>query len=382
MAFHLPGNVFCGGADPSVTRLSQLAMHCGVLALCTALLGGCASWRDALSRWGAPAVDPVLQRQIDAHYARGATALLRSDLDEAVAAWRQYVAVAPRHLAQAQQVRGYLTLLDREAARRFARRAAAGERSAAFAPTDRLHVALFPFTNQGPNAPTRAGAQRPDAAPTDGQSATAATAAPAGAAFNRALMAMIAADLARVPELTLLEREKIDQLLQEMKLATSGLVDRGTITAQARLLGAGTIVVGSVINEPGPDGPGSGRYKINTAVSDVQAARVIGTQEADGRQAEFFVLQKRVVYGILESLDIRDIPASVNQVHTRSWAAYVQFARGLGLLADDRFADARAAFAAALKIDPEFGLAQDALLATPERALSVQDLQAELRNSR
>jgi hypothetical protein len=195
-------------------------------------------------------------------------------------------------------------------------------------------------------------------------------------------MAMIAADLARVPELTLLEREKIDQLLQEMKLATSGLVDRGTITAQARLLGAGTIVVGSVINEPGPDGPGSGRYKINTAVSDVQAARVIGTQEADGRQAEFFVLQKRVVYGILESLDIRDIPASVNQVHTRSWAAYVQFARGLGLLADDRFADARAAFAAALKIDPEFGLAQDALLATPERALSVQDLQAELRNSR
>lgn len=340
----------------------QRATRTLLLALCTALLAGCASWREVLSNWGAPAIDPAVRQQMDTLYARGAAALLRNDIDAAIAAWRPYTAVAPRQLAQAKKVRGYLTLLDREAARRFARRAAAGERSAALAPTDRLHVALFPFANEAPAAP--AGAPPPQAA------------------FNRALMAMIATDLGRVPALTVLEREKVEQLLQEKRLAASGLVDRATLGEQARLLGAGTIVAGSVYNEPGPAGPGSGRYKINTAVSDVKGARVIGTQEADGRQDEFFVLQKRVVHGILQSLDITDIPPAVNQLHTRSWAAYAQFARGLAALADDRFGDARAAFAAALQIDPAFVLAEDALLGTPETGATLQTVQAELRGGR
>ncbi len=331
-----------------------------VVVLCAVLLGGCASWREAVSNWrlGAAAVDPQRQKSMDGLYARGAVALGRNDVDAAIAAWRQYAAIAPVHLQQTKKVRGYLTLLDRESAKRFAQRAAAGEGSALFAPADRLHVALFPFANQGPGG----------AAP------------PANAAFNRALMAMIATDLARVPELTVLEREKIDQLVQELKLAGSSLVDRSTINAQARLLGAGTIVAGSVYNEPGPAGPGSGRYKINTAVSDVKGARVIGTQEADGRQAEFFVLQKRVVYGILETLDIKDFPPAVNKVHTRSWAAYAQFAAGLKWLAEDRFDEARKAFRAALDIDPAFLLAEEALLGTPEKAASIADIQSELRS--
>jgi TolB-like protein len=339
----------------------NIAARALIFAVCAALLCGCASWRDAWSSWSlgpVPAIDPATQKTLDGLYARGAAALGRNDVDAAITAWRQYTATAPRQLPQARTVRGYLTLLDREAARRFAKRATAGERSAGFARTDRLHVALFPFTNQGP-----------------------AGAPPANAAFNRALMAMIATDLGRVPALTVLEREKIDQLVQEMKLAGSGLVDRATLGAQAQLLGAGTIVAGSVYNEPGPSGPGSGRYKINTAVSDVKGARIIGTQEADGAQAEFFVLQKRVVYGILESLDIRDIPPAVNQVHTRSWAAYAQFARGLSLLAEDRFDEARSAFQAALGFDPAFALAEDALLATPEPGATLDSIRAQVRGA-
>ncbi len=339
-----------------VTRVLVWAL---CAALCAALLTGCASWREAWSNWrlGVPPVDPATQQTMDSLYARGAAALGRNDLDAAIAAWRQYVAMAPRPLPQAKKVRGYLTLLDREAARRFAKRAAAGERAAPFAPGSRLHVALFPFSNLGPAGATPA----------------------AHAAFNRALIAMIATDLARVPALTVLEREKIEQLVQEMKLAGSGLVDRATLGTQAQLLGAGTIVAGSVYNEPGPAGPGSGRYKINTAVSDVQAARVIGTQEADGRQAEFFTLQKQVVHGILQTLDIKDIPPAVNQVHTRSWAAYAQFARGLSLLAEDRFDEARVAFQAALGFDPGFALAEEALLATPDAGATLEGIRAQVR---
>ncbi len=325
-------------------------------------LAGCASWRAAFQDWrqglqpAALAAAADVQKAMVLRYEEGASALARSDIEATIAAWRQYAAIAPAHLALSTKVRGYLTLLDREAAKRFARQVAAREKTAPYLQTDRLHVALFPFLNQGPGA-----------APT------------ASASFNRAVMAMITTDLARVPSITVLEREKIDRLVLELKLSDSPLVDRATVLAQGRLLGAGTVIAGSVYNEPGPSGPGSGRYRINTAVSDVKAGQVVGLQEADGGQAEFFTLQKRIVYGILETLAIKDVPPGVHRVHTRSWEAYASFAAGLKLLDEDRFDDARKAFRAALNFDPAFALAEEALLGTPRQGATLEGMQAEVR---
>ena len=168
-----------------------------------------------------PAVDAETQKTMDRLYAAGAGALARNEIDGAIAAWRQYAAIAPMHLALTNKVRGYLTLLDREAAKRFAKQVASRERTAPYIQTDRLHVALFPFLNQSPDA-----------------------AVSANASFNRAVMAMITTDLARVPSLTILEREKMDQLVLELKLSDSPLVDRATVLAQGRRLGAGTVIAG------------------------------------------------------------------------------------------------------------------------------------------
>jgi TolB-like protein len=337
-------------SHPHVSRSLATAALVGALVL----LGGCSGVREYLQGWQ-PA-DAARQQQMDRHYATGAAALAGNDVDSAVVAWRQYVALAPAHLPHTRKLRGYVTLLERESARRFARQAAAGERTAQRAPSDRLHVALFPLRSEGPNA--------------------------ARDTLNRALLAMITTDLAKVPSLTVLERERIDALLREQRLSESGLVDPATLATQAGLLGAGSVVAGSVFNEPGPAGPGSGRYKINTAVSDVTGSRVVGTQEADGRQAEFFRLQKQIVHGILKTLEVKDIPPSVNQIHTRSWDAYVRFASGLSLLAEDRFDEARQAFRAALALDPGFALAEQAFESVPEKRATLQEIQAELRSSR
>jgi tetratricopeptide (TPR) repeat protein len=334
-----------------------------LLVLLALLLGGCAAWRDWRAGVHTPAVaagDPALQARLERLYADGAAALAGGDIDATLVAWRAYARQAPRELPQARRVRGYLTLLERESARRFAREAVARERAgqglataSAPARADPLHVALFPLRGEG-----LAGAREP---------------------FGRALLAMLSVDLAKVPAITLLERERIDALLRERQLAASGLVapDAAALQAQARLLGAGSVVAGLVINEPSPEGPGAGRYRIHTAVSDVVAGRVVGTQEADGRQAEFFVLQKQIVRGILDTLGVKEIPPEVERVHTRSWAAYARFAAGLAALAEDRYDDARTAFRAALAIDPGFALAEDAFAAVPERAATPAQIAAE-----
>jgi tetratricopeptide (TPR) repeat protein len=344
-------------------RFASLAALAALAA--TLLLSGCSTLREwfnagAQGAQGTqpvadsrpqPAVDPALRAELDSLHKQGADALLGNNLDGAIVAWRRYVAAAPSGLAEARRLRGYLTLLDRQAARQFARAAVARERATA-AVAGRLHVAVFPFVGQSPGA----------------------------TGFSRAAAALITADLAQVPALTVLERARIEQLLQEQRLAGSGLVDPATASARGQLLGAGTVIAGSVLSEPGPAGPGSGRYKINTAMSDVGAGRLLATQEAAGQQAEFFRLEKQIVYGILEALGITELPPRVHKVHTRSWAAYARFATGLQLMAEDRFDEARAAFQAALQADPAFELAEQALWDTPEQGLGIDEIRARVRN--
>lgn len=318
-----------------------------------AALAGCAPLR----RWwdGAPALPPAEAAALRALDRQGARALLAGDIDAAVATWQRYVAQAPAGLPRARQLRGHLTLLRREAARRFVQRATAAEAAAGRVRSDRLHVAVLPFVNEPP---------------------TGAAPPPPTAGFHRAVVAMIAVDLSRVPGITVLEREKTELLAQELRLGGTGLVDPARAARAGRMLSAGTVVGGSVLNVPGPAGPGSGRYRVGSAVGDVARGRLLGQVEVEGLQSEFFVLQKRIVHGILDLLDLRDRPAAVDLVHTRSWEAYARFARGLQLLSEDRFAEAREAFTAALGFDPGFGLAQDALADTPERPVSLPEIAA------
>jgi len=309
-------------------------------------LAGCAP----LQRWWqGDAALQALDRQ-------GARALLAGDVDAAIGHWQRYVEQAPAVLPRALQLRGHLTLLRREAARRFVQQATRAEATTGTLQSDPRHVAVLPFVNEPP---------------------TGAAPPPPTAGFHRAVVAMIAVDLARVPGLVVLEREKTELLVQELQLAGTALVNPATALRPGRLLRAGTVVGGSVLNVPGPSGPGSGRYRIASAVGDVARGRLLGQAEAEGLQSEFFVLQKRIVHGILDLLEVTDRPAAVDTVHTRSWEAYARFARGLQLLAESRFAEAREAFTAALGFDPGFGLAQAALANTPERPATLAEIAAE-----
>lgn len=351
------------------TRRTLLVMAAATGA---ASLAGCAQMATnlglapLLQRLGlmdapAPALAPAQAQALRELDVQGARALLAGDVDGAIAPWRRYAQQAPATLPRSRQLRGHLTLLEREAARRFVQKAVASESGLASARPNRLNVAVLPFSNQLPP-----GAATPPASPPG---------------FHRAVVAMIAVDLSRVPGITVLEREKVELLTRELRLTESALVDPATAVRPGRLLGAGTVVGGSVLNVPGPSGPGSGRYRLNTAVGDVPRSRLLGQAEVEGLQSEFFVLQKRIVHGILDLLEIGPRPAAVDVVHTRSWEAYARFARGLQLLAEDRYAEAREAFVAALGFDPGFALAEEAFLATPERPATLAEITAAAENA-
>jgi hypothetical protein len=72
----------------------------------------------------------------------------------------------PRPGCRARQLRGHLTLLRREAARRFVQRATAAEAAAGRMHSDRLHVAVLPFVDEPPTGTAPPPRRRPRPAST------------------------------------------------------------------------------------------------------------------------------------------------------------------------------------------------------------------------
>jgi TolB-like protein len=68
---------------------------------------------------------------------------------------------------------------------------------------------------------------------------------PAYRAMAKGLAAMIIADLSKVPGLKVLEREKVQLLVNEAKLGDSGLADTASAVRSGRLMRAEKVVVGN-----------------------------------------------------------------------------------------------------------------------------------------
>lgn len=341
----------------------------GVALLLATLLTGCASgdFQRVLARIGlsgAPTA-PVPTRELPPEVKRGLDALGTDDVDGAITAWDDYLKGRATDSVLTRNLYGYLTLLRRESAKRYARRVVADEQRIGDAHDDPTHIALLPFRNESAGASETAAAKP----------------------FNRAIMAMVATDLSQVPGLTVLERDKIEALLQEIRLGDSGLVNPAYAARAGRLLGAGSLVAGSVFNQgkkpwaftdfAAPPRYSAG-YSVHSAVFAVDDARLLGTQQAEGTQADYFVLEKEIVHGILATLGIKQYPKAVDHVHTRSWEAYARFTMGLGQLADNHFDAARKAFYEALEFDPDFAMAEMAYLCVPKKQMSVAEIHAEM----
>jgi hypothetical protein len=68
---------------------------------------------------------------------------------------------------------------------------------------------------------------------------------PAYAILAKGIAAMVISDLSQVPGLKVLERQKVQKIMDEIKLSSSGLVSQDTLVRGGRLMRAEKVVVGS-----------------------------------------------------------------------------------------------------------------------------------------
>ena len=150
-------------------------------------------------------------------YYLGLIALRRDDTARALTLLQAYAQADPAGAAS-RDVPQTLTLLSSAALRAEVAQAVASEQQVVRAPPEPGSIAVRAFLNQGD---------------------------PAYRAMAKGLAALVIADLARVPGLKVLEREKVELLVGEARLGDSGLADRASAVRSGRLMRAEKVVVGN-----------------------------------------------------------------------------------------------------------------------------------------
>jgi hypothetical protein len=172
--------------------------------------------------------------------------------------------------------------------------------------------------------------------------------------LSRGLAQMLISDLGLLQTFRMVERIRLNALLEEMRLGQTDAVDQTTAARVGRLLRAGRMVQGTAaIPEDGDT-----RLEASVVLSD---GEVTAPTARTGRLRDLMDLEKEVVVGIAGQLGYVLSEAErqlILENGTRNLAAFLAYSRGL--LAEDMgdYSAAAAHFGEAVRADPNFQAAR------------------------
>jgi TolB-like protein len=150
--------------------------------------------------------------------------------------------------------------------------------------------------------------------------------------LERGIAHLVVTDLSKVSSLVLLERERVQALVDELSLTTNQRVEPATGARSGRLLRAGRVVQGALREQVR-----GGDLRLEARVVNATSGDVAGTGMASDRLQQLFAMEKRVVLALLEQMRITLSPAERQAIAERPTAdlqAFLAFSRGLE--AEDR----------------------------------------------
>ena len=169
---------------------------------------------------------------------------------------------------------------------------------------------------------------------------------------------MLTTDLSNAPGLTLVERSQLDALTAELNLAESAFLDAATAQKFGKGLGAEFVVVGgySVVGE---------QFLLDARLVKVESGTVVRAADAQGTVAAFVDVEKRLVSGLLDGLEVKLADDALARIlataPTRTFDAFAAYGEGLAKESAGKLPEAQAAYGQALAADPAFTLAAESL---------------------
>lgn len=264
---------------------------------------------------------------VSALYA-GLAAEQEKDWTAAKASYTAYLAVGKTKRVR-NEIRGRLVAVSNEEVRAAAKRAVANEAVIAQQPGSATTIAVLPFQCSGCDA----------------------TIAP----LERGMADLLINDLAKKKTLTLLERDRMQAIADEIALSKSARVDEATAVRAGKLIQAGRIVQGGIVVTGNRD------LALNASVVDVRTAALEGQgAKADGLLDQLFNVEKQLAFSVFDALGVQLTPAErqdVDRRPTNSLQAFLAYSRGLTAEDAGKFDEAARFFDNARSLDPGFGAA-------------------------
>ncbi len=247
-----------------------------------------------------------------------------AELDSARAA---YADLLDRDIPRSvrRQLEGRLRLIDRAMLRRAAQSALARETALAQTPPTPNAVAVFPFRYVGTNA-----AREP---------------------LERALAFLMIADLAKIQSLVLLERGRIQVLIDEMQMTDRGRVDSVTAARFGRLLQSEHVLQGTITDF------GRDRIAVQGSAVRTTTGGIAAAARAEDDLDRIIDLEKELLFQLLDRMGVPITPLERERIAERpttSLQAFLSFGRGLGLEDAGDYAGAVAEYQDAISLDPGF----------------------------
>jgi TolB-like protein len=176
--------------------------------------------------------------------------------------------------------------------------------------------------------------------------------------LGRGLAEMMTTDLSKVRAMKVVERLRMQTILDELSLCGSNPSSQQTAPRAGRLAGAQRIIKGTFVATD------DGMMHLDAAAARTSTAEVDAYVSSLEPKENIFRAEKKLVFDLLRSLSI---PVSENEreailtVPTENYFAFVRYAQGLECADRGLYAQASAFFRQAIELDPHFTQAQDQL---------------------
>ena len=259
-----------------------------------------------------------------ATYYLGLAYLNKEDFGKAIMVWEGY-RNKNKPLIE-EEIGRQLTLLRIAHSRKFAAKALAEEKKLKTVWPDADTVAVCYYQDLSPDKSLRA--------------------------FQKGLTAMVISDMAKIKSIKVVERVRLQSLLEEMKLGQTGIVNPKTAPRVGKLLGARNVIFGNLA---------LGSIKVTTTLASADKGTIKGSATASVDKEKFFELPAfivRDIAGIMKIVLTDAEKKAIGVPHTKIYKALIYFGNALDALDTGKWQEANDYFGMALKEDPMFDLAK------------------------
>lgn len=176
------------------------------------------------------------------------------------------------------------------------------------------------------------------------------------APLAKGLADMLITDLSNVSSLQIVERDRLNQVLAELKLGRSKFIDPKTAQQLGKGLAAEFIMTGGYTLA-------GDVLRLDARIIEVKTSKVRASEKVEGAKDEFFALEKELVEILVRTLDLKLAVAEKSKLRsnaTESFAAWSSYSAGLDAKDRGDDAEARRLFQAALDADPNYKAAKNA----------------------